>query len=624
MRLTLKTTAVLSMLLHVMPALKTDQRGRSFLITFLKNDNDTLENLITITSEYDATVYVQMSNTKTQEYQIESLGTAHISFPHSAATVTSDIQVDGNTAFIVASTNVFVYGYAIGTSSIGGFLALPVEGLGMRYLTVAKSDGGQLAVAATEDDTQVSIVMKLNGNAECGNMTLNDGQELKFKLKKREALHMACNTDTSGTLVRADKPVAVFTGSRFSEDIEMVPPIQSLGMEYILYPILGRNAETVYRILAAEDNTVVTSSKWTYKLGSRDFIDITLRESDYTCFRSTKPVMVAQFTKNGNGQIMSILPSTDHFAAAYVMDTTVGGYYRNVTPYVTAVIPKTTHLVFMPPSAVHVIDECQYRVGTVEIGSGINTLSQADGSPFGIMAYGFGDGEMYSFPAGLTFKSSDTQECANVTCENNGLCYETRGSYECFCAKDFDGQHCEFNISNAEESPTSELPTTKTLTTDTLLANESPTTDLSESSTADRTPNCQCKCANITWEEVYEQVEEVKKELTVDKKLLSKQKRKKVTVEDTRPASTGVGYVGAAFLVVVFGSILVIDLMSAGRYILGRIDKSRRARQNRDGCGVSHRRKHLLHVQPEGIVLHMMDQKSRKILSRRRVPSVGS
>ena len=127
----------------VASGLKTDQRGRSFLIAFLEKDNDIRENLIAITSEDDATVYVKISNTETQVYEIESMGAVHVPFPRSANRMTSDIQVTGNTAFIVASTKVSVYGYAIGNTSIGGFLALPVENLGTRYLTVANRDGGK-------------------------------------------------------------------------------------------------------------------------------------------------------------------------------------------------------------------------------------------------------------------------------------------------------------------------------------------------------------------------------------------------------------------------------------------------------------------------------------------------
>ena len=279
---------------------------------------------------------------------------------------------------------------------------------------------GQLAVAATEDDTEVTIVMKLGETANCGDLTLRDGQVLTFRLQRRQAAHMACDKDTSGTLIQATKPVAVFTGSSFSEAVEMVPPIEVLGMEYILYPIPGRNAATFYRILAVDDETVVTSSKWTYKLVSQGLIDITVQEKDYTCFRSTKPVMVAQFMQSRNGQILSIQPSTDHFAADYVMDTTVGGYSRNVISYITAVIPKTTPLEFsfMPSSSVHVIDECGYRVGTAKIPSGIIKLSQSNGSPFGIMAYGFGQEEMYSYSAGFTFESSGMQDVSVANLEN--------------------------------------------------------------------------------------------------------------------------------------------------------------------------------------------------------------
>ena len=185
-----------------------------------------------------------------------------------------------------------------------------------------------------------------------------------------------------------------------------------------------------------------------------------------------------------------------------------------------------------------------------------------------------------------------------------------------------------YSLPDRSSETTSELPTTEEAFTSEIVSTDLSTTDIPspETTVTDATPMCECKCTNITLEEVYEQVEEVKKELTVDKKLLSKEKRKRATMEDTRPTSTGVGYVGSALLIIIFGSIMVIDLISAGRYILGRINEKHKVKQTCNGVGVAYRRKHLIHVQPEGIVLHMTDRTDYRleVFARRRPAPVQS
>ena len=66
-------------------------------------------------------------------------------------------------------------------------------------------------------------------------------------------------------------------------------------------------------------------------------------------------------------------------------------------------------------------------------------------------------------------------------------------------------------------------------------------------------------------EELTERIEEIKTNLQVEKTALSSAVRSKTSAPDDRPSAAGVGYLGTAILVLVFGGIFLIDIVSAVR-----------------------------------------------------------
>ena len=43
----------------------------------------------------------------------------------------------------------------------------------------------------------------------------------------------------------------------------------------------------------------------------------------------------------------------------------------------------------------------------------------------------------------------DFNECADITCKNNGTCSDGVGTYSCICKPGFTGIHCETGIKNS-------------------------------------------------------------------------------------------------------------------------------------------------------------------------------
>ena len=67
-------------------------------------------------------------------------------------------MVFSNSVHVIASAPVTVYGFVRDTGSADGFLALPTALLSTNYMILSYPDGSEFALAATEDDTKITIV----------------------------------------------------------------------------------------------------------------------------------------------------------------------------------------------------------------------------------------------------------------------------------------------------------------------------------------------------------------------------------------------------------------------------------------------------------------------------------
>jgi hypothetical protein len=163
-------------------------------------------------------------------------------------------------------------------------LLYPTSAWGTNYVVIATPPGtyatpGPLwaQVLAQEDDTIVQILPTVDLPAganmpaapqnQTATFTVSAGQYLQWELP-------AGSSDTSGTVVLSDKPVAVLAGNRFyrfqpqpepggESTHQQVPPVSALGQTYVGAPYETRRAdlapETIhYRVVGAFDGTVLT------------------------------------------------------------------------------------------------------------------------------------------------------------------------------------------------------------------------------------------------------------------------------------------------------------------------------------------------------------------------------
>ncbi len=200
---------------------------------------------------------------------------------------------------------------------------LPTAELADEYVVLAARDANrthpsQLLIAATEDNTQISITpssvtVDLRPANRPYTITLNRGQV--YQLQAR--------ADLTGTLVKAAdaKKIALFAGAQRG-DIACADddshiwdqnyPLGRWGRQYLVVPFAEQEA-TVVKIVAAFDNTTVRfdCGQNPRRLNRGEFLERDV--SATTSIESNQPVSVAQFMKSNNcnplgGPNMLILP----------------------------------------------------------------------------------------------------------------------------------------------------------------------------------------------------------------------------------------------------------------------------------------------------------------------------
>ena len=97
---------------------------------------------------------------------------------------------------------------------------------------------------------------------------------------------------------------------------------------------------------------------------------------------------------------------------------------------------------------------------------------------------------------------------------------------------------------------------------------------------------CKCPCPTgiptLSPTQLQEAVEEIKKNLTVDAKKTSKNVRRKTSAPDARPSSATSGIFAISLMVLVFGSLVMLDVVPLIAWILKQLRKrSRRNRKNK-------------------------------------------
>lgn len=240
-------------------------------------------------------------------------------------------------------------------------LLFPTTAWGDNYVVIATPKGthstpGPLwgQVLATQDDTSLSVLPSVDLPAGTGFSAAPKGSTATFTLKAGEYVQWQLaggSDDLSGTIVLADKPVAVMAGNRFyrqqptpapggESTHQQILPVRALASEYVAAPYDTRRADLSaepihYRLVGAVDGTTLV-------------FDPPVTGAPATLGRAS----VVDFVATGPFRVSS-QDAAHPFAAAQVMDTAnvPGGSRPGATaPGYAAMLGDEEFVVMLPPA----------------------------------------------------------------------------------------------------------------------------------------------------------------------------------------------------------------------------------------------------------------------------------
>jgi len=215
---------------------------------------------------------------------------------------------------VTSADPVSVYIHQYHSSRSEATIVLPVASISNEYYIMSYSGVGtgfvgngfsEFMIVATDDETEVEyrLTDQSKGGSVSGSSTtimLNQGQAYQVQAS-------LITGDLSGSFVRSDKPIAVFSGASFSAVprecssfdnlLEMMPPIDTWGQRFVSVPTNEADFD-VFRILSATNNTNIDIHS---EGGST--VPITLQQGEwfeYTSFNATyvesnNPVLISQY-----------------------------------------------------------------------------------------------------------------------------------------------------------------------------------------------------------------------------------------------------------------------------------------------------------------------------------------
>lgn len=404
---------------------------------------------------------------------VQPLSSAVLNFPTtpmvSGNGISSNYYVIRSDRPVIATQFAPLNNPGIGSETSDASLLLPTNALGREYVVVGWPPG-YVDIVALEAGTvvQVSSPVPLNGGAG-GSVPANGTGS--FALQANTVFHLTGGTqfqprDVTGVTITSNNPIAVYTGASLvnipSEAVRINPPsgcattdascttndqccsgicgldgqgasptcltslsagdhveqqlfpVESWGNTYIATPFRNRgiNDFTIYRVVAARDNTSITLTPAVNGVSNFVLNRGEVRQiygPNAFELTATEPVMLAQYmiggstSASGDGDpAFMIPPAVQQFRDAYVF-LVPGNYDKN---YVT-LIKRPSAQVTLDGNVV-AQGEFQSAGGPLgweyailsNVGAGVHTATSTEA--FGVIVHGMDNYISYAFSGGVT------------------------------------------------------------------------------------------------------------------------------------------------------------------------------------------------------------------------------
>lgn len=337
-----------------------------------------------------------------------------------AVVLTANETVEAKGIHVTALSPISVHVVSENSTSADGYLALPTPGLGTNYYVMSyastRYSGSEFAVVATQNNTTVSITPAAAGAtkpaATVFTVLLNIGETYQFA--------NTANADMTGTLVTADKPIAMFSGHRCADIpsgvgycdylVEQLPDVSIWGKTFHTSPFSGRSRYTV-RVIASQNGTTFTTipAGLVGTLNAGQFADVVLTGAGE--FVSSNPVLMAQFmhgyaddtAAKGDPSMVLVTPAemgaTDATFGVHGLAGTSGAFMNVVTETAALATLKLDNVAVNSALFTPIGGASIYSTGTIPIAAGAHSLLGT--VPFSALVYDYGvswDAVSYAYP----------------------------------------------------------------------------------------------------------------------------------------------------------------------------------------------------------------------------------
>ena len=399
--------------------------GKEFYLVFMINYHDdrgsSLENMIFLTSDFNANVKIEFpKENQSQNIRVKAGEIINVKLNRFSQATLFEMEDIGQAIHIIADTPISVYGLNRRKQTTDNYLAFPVEVLGteymiMSYYTFSPDVLSTFAIVATEDNTTVEIIptAKTSGGKPEGKpytVTLNRGSVYQVgaggSSNNNQRNKESSLKDLTGTYIKSNKKIAVYGGHQCAQVptfavtacnvlCEQLPPINTWGKNFYIGAFKSRSFYT-YRVLASKDSTKVFEDTTLIAiLKAGEFVQRNSRKNIQ--ITADKPVLVAQYSQgSGNGDnigdpMMILVSPVQQYLKKYRFATPVNGEWLH---YVNVFVPTSSVGSFKVNNKPVKSDiftrfgNTKYSIANISLPYGSHYVEC--NAPFGLTSYGFG------------------------------------------------------------------------------------------------------------------------------------------------------------------------------------------------------------------------------------------
>ena len=436
-----------------------DHSGSSFYVTFLPfpdtNQYEEVKMFITTPEHVPVTFTVSApGNGYFQTATVEPGGVKEFTFSKEEFTLRN--TTDRSKGIIITADRgrqITVYAVQDIANAPDSFLVLPPHDLEIcQYTYIAAmihtlDEGGfgagrtdihaLIGIVSAEDDTLLTITP--TQNVTIGTEPAKAGESVAAILHKAETLLIAFIGDLTGTKVTSNKPLIFLSGDQCTyvpsgvracdQIVEQLPPVEAWGRQFATVPLKTRQSFDVFRIVAAENRTMVNISCMlhngikgyigTFSLNEGGFVDVEINSSNYCWMEADKSILLLQFAVGQlednvlSDPFMALVPAVSHYTNSFTLPV-VNSSLNNFTHYLNIIIPtehyQPDQIFFDGQSLQSLALECVAITHNgqtmaygcqVEVNATTHTLVHVNGGVFGVVSYGFAVAASYGHVGGM-------------------------------------------------------------------------------------------------------------------------------------------------------------------------------------------------------------------------------